>query len=41
MNQKADCFFTKKTQWQEAFSELRMLVLDCGQTEELKWGCPC
>jgi len=20
---------------------LRMIVLDCGLTEELKWGCPC
>ena len=22
-------------------SRLRMIVLDCGLTEELKWGCPC
>lgn len=25
----------------EAYSDLRLLVLDCGLTEELKWGCPC
>jgi uncharacterized protein YdeI (YjbR/CyaY-like superfamily) len=41
MNPKADWFFTKTSKWQEAYSELRMIVLDCGLTEELKWGCPC
>lgn len=41
MNPKVDWFFNKTTKWQEAYSELRMLVLDCGLTEELKWGCPC
>jgi uncharacterized protein YdeI (YjbR/CyaY-like superfamily) len=41
MNPKVDWFFTKTTKWQEEYSELRMLVLDCGLTEELKWGCPC
>jgi uncharacterized protein YdeI (YjbR/CyaY-like superfamily) len=41
MNPKVDFFFNKATKWQEAYSELRMLVLDCGLTEELKWGCPC
>ena len=41
MNPKVDWFFNKTTKWQEAYSELRMIVLDCGLTEELKWGCPC
>jgi uncharacterized protein YdeI (YjbR/CyaY-like superfamily) len=41
MNPKVDWFFTKETKWQEAYSELRLLALDCGLTEELKWGCPC
>ncbi|MES2140045.1 MAG: YdeI/OmpD-associated family protein [Bacteroidota bacterium] len=41
MNPKVDFFFNKATKWQEEYSELRMLVLDCGLTEELKWGCPC
>ncbi len=41
MNPKVDWFFNKTTKWQEEYSELRMLVLDCGLTEELKWGCPC
>ena len=41
MNPKVDWFFTKASKWQEEYSELRMLILDCGLTEELKWGCPC
>src|SRR2546423_1104533 len=40
-NPKVDWFFTKATQWQEEYEKLRMIVLDCGLTEELKWGCPC
>jgi uncharacterized protein YdeI (YjbR/CyaY-like superfamily) len=41
MNSKVDWFFNKTTKWQDAYSALRMIVLDCGLTEELKWGCPC
>src|SRR2546421_12312067 len=41
MNPKVDWFFTKATAWQEEFEKLRKLVLDCGLTEELKWGVPC
>lgn len=41
MNPTVDWFFDKVTKWQEEYSELRMIVLDCGLTEELKWGCPC
>jgi len=41
MNPNVDWFFNKETKWQEAFAELRTIVLDCGLTEELKWGCPC
>ncbi len=41
MNPKVDWFFNKNTQWQEEFEQLRMIVLDCNLTEELKWGCPC
>jgi uncharacterized protein YdeI (YjbR/CyaY-like superfamily) len=36
MNPKVDWFFDKDTKWQEEYAELRMLVLDCGRTEELK-----
>ena len=41
MNPEVDWFFTKATKWQEAYGELRELVLACGLSEELKWGCPC
>lgn len=41
MNPKVDWFFTKATRWQEEYTKLRTVVLDCGLTEELKWGCPC
>ena len=41
MNPKVDFFFDKAKQWQEEFETLRMTILDCGLTEELKWGCPC
>src|SRR3989344_4515516 len=41
MNPKVDWYFTKAGQWQEEVEKLRMIVLDCGLAEELKWGCPC
>lgn len=41
MNPKVDWFFNKTTKWQEAYSELRRIVLEGGLIEELKWGCPC
>jgi uncharacterized protein YdeI (YjbR/CyaY-like superfamily) len=40
-NPKVDWFFNKPGRWQEAYERLRMIVLDCGLTEKLKWGCPC
>lgn len=41
MNPKVDFFFTKAEKWQEEFAQLRRIILDCGLTEELKWGVPC
>ncbi len=41
MNPTVDWYFTKTNRWQEAINLLRIIVLDCGLTEELKWGCPC
>jgi uncharacterized protein YdeI (YjbR/CyaY-like superfamily) len=41
MNPKVDWFFSKTQKWQEEYDRLRMIVLACGLTEELKWGCPC
>ena len=41
MNPKVDEYLGKAKKWQEEFEKLRMIILDCGLTEELKWGCPC
>lgn len=41
MNPKVDFYFSKAKKWQEELEKLRTIVLDCGLTEELKWGCPC
>ena len=40
MNPKVDFYFSKD-KWQQELEQLRMIVLGCGLTEELKWGCPC
>ena len=41
MNPKVDEFLSKTKKWQEEFEKLRMIILDCQLTEELKWGVPC
>src|SRR5260221_9771597 len=41
MNPKVDFYFDKTKKWQKESERLRTIVLDCGLTEELKWGCPC
>ncbi len=41
MNPKVDFYFSKAKKWQEEIVKLRTIVLDCGLTEELKWGVPC
>ncbi len=41
MNPKVDFFFNKDKKWQKEFDKLRMIILDCQLTEELKWGVPC
>ncbi|CAN5530467.1 YdeI family protein [soil metagenome] len=41
MNPTVDFYFNKAKNWQEEIRQLRTIVLDCGLTEELKWGCPC
>ncbi|PNX52317.1 MAG: hypothetical protein BV458_10205 [Thermoplasmata archaeon M9B2D] len=40
-NTKVDEFLSKTKKWQEEFKKLRKIVLDCGLTEEFKWGKPC
>ena len=41
INPKVDFYFSKAKKWQEELEQLRMIVLDCGLSEELKWGVPC
>ncbi len=41
MNPKVDWYFDKNEKWQKEIKKLRTIILDCGLTEELKWGCPC
>jgi uncharacterized protein YdeI (YjbR/CyaY-like superfamily) len=41
MNPKVDFYFSKAKNWQKELEKLRLIVLDCGLTEELKWGVPC
>jgi len=41
MNPKVDFYFSTAKKWQKEIEQLRMIVLDCGLTEELKWGVPC
>jgi len=40
-NPKVDEFLEQAEPWREEFEKLRRLILDCGLTEELKWGKPC
>jgi len=41
MNPKVDIFLRKAKKWQAESEKLRMILLDCPLTEELKWGEPC
>jgi len=38
---KANLPAGKAGKWQKEFEKLRMILLDCKLTEELKWGWPC
>jgi len=41
MNPKVDSVISQSKSWREEFEQLRLLILDCGLTEDLKWGQPC
>jgi uncharacterized protein YdeI (YjbR/CyaY-like superfamily) len=41
MNPKVDFYFDDAQKWQDEIRKLRLIALECGLTEELKWGCPC
>ena len=41
MNPKVDFYFNKAKNWQKELEKLRIVVLGCGLSEELKWGQAC
>ena len=41
MNPKVDEYLSVVKKWQDELKKLRMIILDCNLTEELKWGWPC
>lgn len=41
INPAVEEFMSKLTKWQQEMEQLRMIVLDCGLVEQLKWGQPC
>jgi uncharacterized protein YdeI (YjbR/CyaY-like superfamily) len=41
MNPKIDQYLSTVEKWQEELKALRKILLECGLTEELKWGTPC
>jgi uncharacterized protein YdeI (YjbR/CyaY-like superfamily) len=40
-NPRVDFYFRKTNKWQKELEKLRIIILECGLTEELKWGVPC
>jgi uncharacterized protein YdeI (YjbR/CyaY-like superfamily) len=41
MNPKVHLYFDNLEKWKPELEKLRMIILDCMLTEELKWGSPC
>lgn len=41
MNPKVDEVLKQEKRWAAEFRKLRQIILECGLTEELKWGQPC
>ena len=41
LNPKVDEFISNSSKWQVEFQKLRMIVLECQLSEEVKWGVPC
>jgi uncharacterized protein YdeI (YjbR/CyaY-like superfamily) len=41
MNSKVDRYIRNAKKWQEEMQKLRLIILDCQLSEELKWGKPC
>jgi len=40
-NPKVDGYVSRAKKWQAEIKNLRTIILDCGLTEEFKWGVPC
>ena len=40
-NPKVDEYLSVTQKWHDEFEKLRMIILDCQLTEDLKWGVPC
>lgn len=40
-NPKVDEKLRKETRWRDELQRLRKIILECGLTEEFKWGKPC
>lgn len=40
MNPKVDEVLKQEKRWAAEFRKLRQIILECGLTEELKWGQP-
>lgn len=41
LNTKVNAYISKAQSWQPETEQLRRILLDCGLTEDLKWGKPC
>ena len=41
MNPEVDKYLSKAKKWREEMERLRIIILDCQLTEELKWRSPC
>src|ERR1700738_3747387 len=41
INPKVDLYLSRAKKWQREMEKLRMIILDCQLSEELKWGKPC
>ncbi|MFT4414185.1 YdeI/OmpD-associated family protein [Fredinandcohnia humi] len=41
LSPKVNEYLSKAKKWEEEFENLRMIILDCGLNEELKWNKPC
>ena len=41
MNPEVDAYITRSKKWPDEIAALRPILLDCGLTEEIKWGKPC